>query len=893
MAHALPRFQVSQHIDIKKTAHFELLTSNAREPTTDDEQAPNSSASSGLTSNEPKELLLVSELSPDDPHPVKDREDTPNIPGNLYRNSLLTIDEDKQLDIIYTPAEESHGEAEKQQQDSDDVRDVSVGHPLQGDKINDDMQDGKGREGDTVIFEESEEQNTNDSENNMETDGKLLQQDDDDVETAKEDNTIVCDEQDKQQLYHSQDVDTDGKLLQQDDSKETSRGNDDLHGNKGVNEEQEELDDSDQNEKLSQQTSIGHDGENLSGASRGSSEELGNSCGKDSNDSNLVDDDTTRMSNEDNEMVQKSEDAFKDASSEVGTFVKTKTALDFVEVFDEANDLIYCERPVLSEGVSSGAVILEWEDSTSVSSPDYCVMVLGERFNSDVDSQKRIVVLMTSRDSQCMHFRSDIMTLTMPGRPKAPVIRVITLKDREFTISWRTPCCYGDAIIVGYKLLINGSQHGDLLPHDAVQHTVGNLQHDHMDETKVELSWDKPPGGTPHRIKVSEVRVVSVTCCAVEVQWSLAVEDKSERGDNALLVHPEGYRVKFWKSEELTELELVTLQTKDTTINVTDLTPSCRYAVVVEAFANHPNYTTDSLKWNVSKSEKIRFDTKPPPDPPENLRIVSRTLTSVCLSWDPLNTKEGLRFIYLDVYKMDSDEESPTDALMHFKINPHMTSYTIHSLDSKTLYLFNVRTSYSQIDSQNERQHCCGTNSSIKAWTGGVDRPRDLHVTKRTPFSLHVAWQPAVTYGNLQVLYYQVHYMEKKSKSPHGGTPTLIDGNTLRVPQGSVLGRPQSEIRGLEPGVVYNITVEAVVKLSDRENEAVEENQANDADEVASSIDSSESDWVSLIAQDCLSKSITVSTVAPSGIPVLLVTGMSATQIHLSWNKPSALQLGM
>jgi hypothetical protein len=263
------------------------------------------------------------------------------------------------------------------------------------------------------------------------------------------------------------------------------------------------------------------------------------------------------------------------------------------------------------------------------------------------------------------------------------------------------------------------------------------------------------------------------------------------------------------------------------------------------------------------------------------------------LAWDLSNENDfSFKHIDLDVYKKYDDDDDESDALMHLVINPHMTSYTIHNLDSRTCYVFTLRTSYKQTDSQIESR-CCGEDVSLDAWTSGVDRPRDLCVTKRTPFSLHVAWQPAFTYGDLYILYYLVHYTEKKVRASHGVIPALKDGNSIRVPHSSVMG-PQTEITNLEPGVEYSIVVEAVVGLRDKEvlEGEEEDKRANDGDEVASSVDSSESDLVSLVCHDCLSKSLTASTTAPPGIPVVFVTGLSATQIHLAWNKPVSLQLG-
>lgn len=330
------------------------------------------------------------------------------------------------------------------------------------------------------------------------------------------------------------------------------------------------------------------------------------------------------------------------------------------------------------------------------------------------------------------------------------------------------------------------------------------------------------------------------------------------------------------------------------------MTPLSRYGVVIEAFAHHPNYSENNAGWNVSRSDKIWFDTKPPPDTLQDVRVVFSTVSSISLAWDLPSDNGSIKNIELNVHKKYNDDyddgggnhENMTslgDALVNLVINPHMTSYTVHNLDPKTMYIFTLKKLFMDTDTLNDGQ-CFGEAVCLKAYTSGIDRPHDLHVIKRTPFSIQVAWKPAVAYGDLEILYYLVHCTEKKTKASQG---VVSDSIYTRVPQSSAMG-PQTIIPGLEPGVVYSIAVEAVVGLRDKdvEEDEEEDKRTNDGDEVESSIGSSESDWVSSVCSDCLSKPLTTSTVAPPGIPVLFVTGISATQIHLAWNKPVALYLG-
>ncbi|XP_068713854.1 uncharacterized protein [Montipora foliosa] len=198
-------------------------------------------------------------------------------------------------------------------------------------------------------------------------------------------------------------------------------------------------------------------------------------------------------------------------------------------------------RPLLViKGTTPATVTLEWEwtllpEQIAGSDIVYTVLILGSKFQSNINSNfcfdfdespaksmwanqsdallqhawrttntvieikglkqrynYRIAVL-----GQLMPLAHDslsrVIFFTMPGPPKSPVIHVTDLKHREVTLSWRTPASYGDANIVGYRLLKDGMVYCENLDGERTSVTVNGLKE-----------------GTQHRFNL-----LAVTCHSV------------------------------------------------------------------------------------------------------------------------------------------------------------------------------------------------------------------------------------------------------------------------------------------------------------------------------------------------------------------------------------------
>ncbi|EDO43307.1 predicted protein [Nematostella vectensis] len=407
---------------------------------------------------------------------------------------------------------------------------------------------------------------------------------------------------------------------------------------------------------------------------------------------------------------------------------------------------------------------------------------------------------------------------------------------------------------------------------------------------------------------VRDVVLNQASCCSVVVSWVVEEEKEedeeggggggSQEGEELRPLHvcPEGYRVTWWRSnEEKTDL-IGSTETTDCNLQLTCLQPSCRYAVLVEAFSSHPNdpNAVDPLAgFNKTRSEKVWFDMESPPEPPTNFRVASSTSSAITLTWDaPPPSRPPTTAICLKVRERreSADDTRTTNSLMKFKLMPSTTTYTVKNLAARTQYLFSIQSVPG--DGCSCAQQPCGEARTLFAWTSGVVGPSRLSVTERTPFSLHLSWQPAITYGDLCIKHYLIHFSEKTRRlSSYGISQLPKDGKRIDVPQSSVLGL-KGHISGLEPGLVYRVIVEAVVGIrEDMSSGESGESCEEDGERAASSLASSDIDRLAAVSADCLSGPLMARTSAPPGKPTLLLAGITATQIQLAWDPPAALHL--
>ena len=214
-------------------------------------------------------------------------------------------------------------------------------------------------------------------------------------------------------------------------------------------------------------------------------------------------------------------------------------------------------------------------------------------------------------------------------------------------------------------------------------------------------------------------------------------------------------------------------------------------------------------------------------------------------------------------------------------------SFTFDSLSPKTEYAF-VFEALQEDDLIVTHDVLTDSVAHFSAFTNGTDPPEKVKLVSRTPTSIVITWVHAVAYGMLIIQRYRVHcvinkQLRKRSRgrvvlSKDTGKVLDVDSETCRA-----------EIRGLEPGVVYKIVVEAVAGNTDYSYDDDFESDGSGTSSVASSVLSKKPPEMQRLY---FSQPFLVCTSAPPESPVLLVSGFNASQIHLSWRKPLVLVPG-
>lgn len=288
---------------------------------------------------------------------------------------------------------------------------------------------------------------------------------------------------------------------------------------------------------------------------------------------------------------------------------------------------------------------------------------------------------------------------------------------------------------------------------------------------------------------------------------------------------------------------------------------------------------------NLAQSQSISFKTASAQGPPSNIYVVSATEQSVKLEWNsPIEHGVPVAAIRLNAKKRDEDER---DKGTTFQLTPETHSFTCDGLAPKTEYIFTFE-ALTEEDLFDVHEVNPTSVASFSAWTNGLDPPGKVNLEWRTPTSIAIKWQPAVAYGMSAIQHYVVHHVLNRQ---------LRKRSRVRVGQAKEAGKEliiesektEAELRGLEPGTVYRIVVEAVAGLT---NYAHDEDFESDDSGTNSVVSSALSEKPPEIQRLYLSQPLLVCTAAPPEPPVLMISGFTATQIQLSWNRPLLLEPG-
>ena len=313
---------------------------------------------------------------------------------------------------------------------------------------------------------------------------------------------------------------------------------------------------------------------------------------------------------------------------------------------------------------------------------------------------------------------------------------------------------------------------------------------------------------------------------------------------------------------------------------ITNLEPETEYQLLLQCVAPHindDNYEEHPI--NITQSRTVSFKTGTLPGPPTDVSVVTSTENSIKLAWEtPIERGIPVAAIHLSVRRKDPD---CTDEGRSFQVSAETCVFSFDFLAPKTEYNFVLRAL-----TEDDLVEVHGKDSSsavcLSAWTNGIEAAENLHVQSRSPTSIAISWQHALAYGMSSIQGYVVHYVQtrqlrKRSRGLVGQVRDLGDKLTV----GSE--NRHAEVQGLEPGTVYKIMLETVVGFGDY---SYDEDFESDGSEVNSATSSVLSERMPEIQRLYLSQPLLVCTTAPLEPPVLIVSGFTSTQIHLSWNKP-------
>ncbi|PFX18395.1 Titin [Stylophora pistillata] len=181
-------------------------------------------------------------------------------------------------------------------------------------------------------------------------------------------------------------------------------------------------------------------------------------------------------------------------------------------------------RPLLViKGTTPTTVTLEWEWNLlpgQIVGADivYSVFALGRKFHSDINSNfcfnfedspmktmwpnenahfkqhawrtTGCVIEITGLKQRCSYRMavlgqlmpcadeslSRVISFTMPGPPKSPLLHVRDLQDRQVTLTWKPPASFGDATVVGYRLLKDGKAFREDLSSETLSLSLTGLE---------------------------------------------------------------------------------------------------------------------------------------------------------------------------------------------------------------------------------------------------------------------------------------------------------------------------------------------------------------------------------------------------------------------------------
>ncbi|KAJ8046670.1 Titin [Holothuria leucospilota] len=256
--------------------------------------------------------------------------------------------------------------------------------------------------------------------------------------------------------------------------------------------------------------------------------------------------------------------------------------------------------------------------------------------------------------------------------------------------------------------------------------------------------------------EAGRITVESVRCNSVVLTWQDGDEKEDSSGTSrAPSTPPDSYCIMWWKAED-PEGQVLSAETTDTKLHLSNLCENTEYTVLVESRGKGTYQDPDGQQRTFrlsSAAEPINFTTPGYPEAPKELRATHITPEEIHLQWE-LPHQNGSKVLGLKLYTVTTfNQKLETVACHELSLDRRTTiisglkpetQYQLHLVVVTEEYLEKYsqgsisvpRTNWSKVTQDTRWLPCV----SLNATTAPSPRPTKLRCNKVTASSVHLRW---------------------------------------------------------------------------------------------------------------------------------------------------------
>ena len=418
------------------------------------------------------------------------------------------------------------------------------------------------------------------------------------------------------------------------------------------------------------------------------------------------------------------------------------------------------------------------------------------------------VIALTSDGN--LHYSPHLFVTTAGYRPDPPTNITAARTTTSIQLNWNAPQVPEDIPITGYDVRYRATE---------VQWVNGNP----LISSFVEVSTTGPETtielknlsiGTSYGIGVRTVVANSksiwspVLYVATRPTFRMDPPSVSERTTNSLRVNwtvpnfPDdntliGYKVRYRPSvrgqNAPSPYTQVNIGGTETTLKITDLTPSTGYEIGVQALGANGNSFWSNPVYATTYSAF-------PIDPPTDITTSERTATSFRVSWSVPEAAAGIAVTgYRVRYRPAVHGQNAPSPYTQVNIGGTETTLKITDLTPSTSYEIGVRALSANASSLWSVPVYAATYSTVP-----IDIPIGLRSYEITPTGFRLSWEASNPPANATITGYEVRYR-----------PVIVGTSQPYVTAKTANAETTLKITGLTPLKIYEIGVRALSAVGD------------------------------------------------------------------------------